>query len=188
MRPHDAIGTPVEGLWILEIQIAHPTRPFGAFYEDLLGLPLVHVIRSDVVPSTGEHCPYVHIFFRMADGSTIAFFEAPELPPLAPPPHAAYDTFQHLAMQVGSTEEVDQWHEWLGEHGVEVLGPVELPPGARRPAGGAPVTGPVMRMLVRVPRDRGLALAAALRRATGVLSARHDQQPVRVQIDPLHIG
>ncbi|GLQ95705.1 M24 family metallopeptidase [Dyella mobilis] len=27
---------PGEGLWILEIQIAHPTRPFGAFYEDLL--------------------------------------------------------------------------------------------------------------------------------------------------------
>ena len=47
---------------------------------------------------------------------------------------------------------------------------------------------PVNRMLVRVPRDGGLALAAALRRATGVLSARHDQQPVRVQIDPLHIG
>jgi primosomal protein N' (replication factor Y) len=43
-------------------------------------------------------------------------------------------------------------------------------------------------MLVRVPRTEGLALAAALRRAAGVLSARHDQQPVRVQIDPLHIG
>ncbi|MGG6461141.1 M24 family metallopeptidase [Solilutibacter silvestris] len=27
---------PDVGLWILEIQIAHPTRPFGAFYEDLL--------------------------------------------------------------------------------------------------------------------------------------------------------
>jgi Xaa-Pro aminopeptidase len=27
---------PAEGLWILEIQIAHPTEPFGAFYEDLL--------------------------------------------------------------------------------------------------------------------------------------------------------
>jgi Xaa-Pro aminopeptidase len=27
---------PTTGLWILEIQIAHPTRPFGAFYEDLL--------------------------------------------------------------------------------------------------------------------------------------------------------
>ncbi|WP_255361633.1 hypothetical protein [Mycobacterium sp. 852002-51152_SCH6134967] len=43
-------------------------------------------------------------------------------------------------------------------------------------------------MLLRVPRDTGLALSSALRRATAVLSARHDQQPVRVQIDPLHIG
>ena len=30
---------PDTGLWILEIQIAHPTRPFGAFYEDLLIAP-----------------------------------------------------------------------------------------------------------------------------------------------------
>jgi len=69
----------------------------------------------------------------------------------------------------------------------ELLGPVDLPSGARRPP-GVPASGPVNRMLVRVPRNEGLALAAALRRATGVLSARHDQQPVRVQIDPLHIG
>ena len=27
---------PSTGLWILEIQIAHPIRPFGAFFEDLL--------------------------------------------------------------------------------------------------------------------------------------------------------
>ncbi|CAA2110246.1 M24 family metallopeptidase [Variovorax paradoxus] len=27
---------PATGIWILEIQIAHPTLPFGAFYEDLL--------------------------------------------------------------------------------------------------------------------------------------------------------
>ena len=69
----------------------------------------------------------------------------------------------------------------------DLLGPVELPSGARRPP-GTPAGGPVSRMLVRVPRAEGLELAAALRRATGVLSARHDQQPVRVQIDPLHIG
>jgi hypothetical protein len=30
----DAVPSP--GLWILEIQIRHPTEPFGAFYEDLL--------------------------------------------------------------------------------------------------------------------------------------------------------
>jgi len=29
-------ATPSSGLWILEIQIAHPTEPYGAFFEDLL--------------------------------------------------------------------------------------------------------------------------------------------------------
>jgi Xaa-Pro aminopeptidase len=32
----DFDATPVPGLWILEIQIAHPVLPIGAFYEDLL--------------------------------------------------------------------------------------------------------------------------------------------------------
>lgn len=32
----DFAHNPNAGLWILEIQLAHPTRPFGAFYEDLL--------------------------------------------------------------------------------------------------------------------------------------------------------
>ncbi|MGV0769877.1 primosomal protein N' [Mycobacterium syngnathidarum] len=69
----------------------------------------------------------------------------------------------------------------------EPLGPVELPVGARRPPGLDP-DAEVCRMLARVPRDGGLELAAALRRATAVLSARKDQQPCRIQIDPLHIG
>lgn len=43
--PHAAIheGTlasatfvPTTDLWVLEIQIRHPTRPFGAFFEDLM--------------------------------------------------------------------------------------------------------------------------------------------------------
>jgi len=32
----DLDASPSHGLWILEIQIAHPSEPFGAFYEDLL--------------------------------------------------------------------------------------------------------------------------------------------------------
>ena len=35
------------------------------FYEDILGLPLYHIIQSDYVPSTGEYCPYTHFFFRL---------------------------------------------------------------------------------------------------------------------------
>ena len=69
----------------------------------------------------------------------------------------------------------------------DVLGPVELPAGVRRPA-GAGADDEVIRMLVRVRRNEGLPLAAALRRAAGVHSARRDHEPVRVQIDPLHIG
>ena len=32
----DLSFAPSSGLWVLEIQIRHPERPFGAFYEDLL--------------------------------------------------------------------------------------------------------------------------------------------------------
>ncbi len=44
------------------------------------------------------------------------------------------------------------------------------------------------RMLVRARREQGLALAAALRRGVSVISARGSHEPVRVHIDPLHIG
>ncbi|HSA41864.1 MAG TPA: primosome assembly protein PriA, partial [Mycobacterium sp.] len=73
------------------------------------------------------------------------------------------------------------------DSGAEVFGPVELPAGARRPA-GLDADVEVIRMLVRVPRGGGLALAGALRRATAVTSARREHPPVRVQIDPLRIG
>jgi primosomal protein N' (replication factor Y) len=71
--------------------------------------------------------------------------------------------------------------------GAELLGPVDLPPGVRRPP-GTPAGVPVIRMLVRVRREQGLGLAASLRRGVGVLSARQTHEPVRVQMDPLHIG
>lgn len=71
--------------------------------------------------------------------------------------------------------------------GSEVLGPVDMPYNARRPAGLDPSV-PVSRTLVRVPKRDGLELAAALRAATNVQSARRDSEPVRIQIDPLHIG
>ncbi len=67
----------------------------------------------------------------------------------------------------------------------DVLGPVDLPPGVRRPPGAGEHA---IRMLIRVRRDEGLALAAALRDATAVQSARRDREAVRVQIDPLHVG
>jgi len=94
----------------------------------------------------------------------------------------------HMAAIDGTSEAV---HALLDTAGLPdsavTLGPVDLPVGARRPPGLPPET-PVIRMLVRVPRSAGLELASALRKATAVLSARHDVAAVRIQIDPLHIG
>ena len=45
------------------------------FYEDVLGLPLVHVVKEQFVPSTGEKSPFAHLFFELKDGSCIAFFD-----------------------------------------------------------------------------------------------------------------
>jgi catechol 2,3-dioxygenase-like lactoylglutathione lyase family enzyme len=100
------------------------TAATADFFERIMGMPLVNAVLDDAIPSTGEPVPYFHSFFRLADGSTVAFFEAPGLPPLLDPPHAAYDTFQHLALQVDTPEDVDRWHEWLASNSVDVLGPV----------------------------------------------------------------
>jgi catechol 2,3-dioxygenase-like lactoylglutathione lyase family enzyme len=95
-----------------------------AFYEDLLGLPLVHVIRADHVPSTGEYCPYVHIFFRMGDGSHIAFFDLGDDAAALPSPNTPA-WVNHLALRVGSLAELLSARERLEAAGIEVLGPTD---------------------------------------------------------------
>ena len=105
--------------------ITRDTAATASFYTEILGMELVNAVLDDAIPSTGEPIPYFHSFFRMADGSTIAFFEAPELPPLGEPPHPAYHTFQHIAVQVDSPATVDRWAIWLEKNGIEVLGPVD---------------------------------------------------------------
>jgi len=94
------------------------------FYEDLLGLPLVHIIRLDRVPSTGAYCPYVHIFFEMRDGSCIAFFDLGDGQAPAPSPNTP-DWVMHIAMRMDSLEELVVMRDRLAAHGVQVLGPVD---------------------------------------------------------------
>ena len=91
------------------------------FYEDLLGLPLVHVIKADIVPSTGEYCPYVHIFFRMGDGSYIAFFDLGDDVKALPSPNTP-DWVNHIALRVGSVDALRSAKQRLEAAGVPVLG------------------------------------------------------------------
>ncbi len=105
--------------------VTHDVAATADFYTRVMGMTLASTIFDDRVPSTGERFPYFHIFFRMGDGSTIAFFECTDLPPAAKSTHPAYDTFNHVAFQVASREELRRWRDWLLECGVEVLGPVD---------------------------------------------------------------
>ena len=72
----------------------------------------------------------------------------------------------------------------------EVLELADLPPGAE-------ILGPVEapgqdleaeRILIRVPRVSGPALATALKAAQSIRSARKAKEPAKVELDPIHLG
>ena len=50
-----------------------------AFYEDFLGLPLVGTLEIGET-KTGRKTSVLHTFYRLDDGSHLAFFEAPDMP------------------------------------------------------------------------------------------------------------
>lgn len=77
--------------------------------------------------------------------------------------------------------------DFAAPDGAELLGPVDLPPGHRPPAGIEP-GAPVRRLLVRVPRERARELGRSLRAAQGVRATRRDPDPVRVMVDPVRFG
>ena len=92
------------------------------FYIDILGLKYYAAVSEDTVPSTGEKCPYMHIFFAMADGSCVAFFEVPESPPAIKDTNTP-EWVQHLALVVEDEEELLEKKSKLEAAGVDVIGP-----------------------------------------------------------------
>lgn len=106
-------------------RVTHDVGTTADFYGRILGMEIASTIMDDHIPSTGDPYPYFHIFFRMADGSTMAFFECTELPLPSAPSHPAYDVFEHIALQVNDRAELIRWKEWLISQGVEILGPVD---------------------------------------------------------------
>ncbi|MFF0637038.1 primosomal protein N' [Nocardia sp. NPDC004151] len=86
----------------------------------------------------------------------------------------------------------DSIAELLGEAklpgDVEVLGPVPLPPGARKPFSSGDSPAEVERMILRADRSGGAALSRALTAAQAIRSTHRSDAPLRVQIDPIDIG
>jgi catechol 2,3-dioxygenase-like lactoylglutathione lyase family enzyme len=94
------------------------------FYTRILGLEYAMAVAEDRVPSTGEHSPYMHIFFRMDDGSYVAFFEVPESPPMGRDENTPA-WVQHLALRVADEETLLVYKAKLKSHGIEVIGPTD---------------------------------------------------------------
>ena len=91
------------------------------FYEDILGLPLYHIIQSDHVPSTGEYCPYTHFFFRLKDGSFIAFFDLGDDEAALPSPNTPL-WVNHISFRVDTVADLEAMKTRLQAEGIEVLG------------------------------------------------------------------
>jgi catechol 2,3-dioxygenase-like lactoylglutathione lyase family enzyme len=66
------------------------------FYEDFLGLPLAGTLAIGET-KTGRATEALHTFYRMGDGSYLAFFEVPGMPFEFKPQHD-YDL--HIALEV----------------------------------------------------------------------------------------
>ena len=67
-----------------------------AFYEDFLGLPLVQTLEIGQT-KTGRATHALHTFYRLDDGSHLAFFETDDLPFEFKPQH---DFDLHIALEV----------------------------------------------------------------------------------------
>lgn len=123
-RPHPAPALPppppIQQLhhFAYRARDAEETRHF---YEDILGLPLYHIIQSEHVPSTGEYCPYTHFFFRLQDGAFIAFFDLGD--DVAAEPSANTPRWvNHIAFRLDTVAQLEDMKQRLQAHGIEVIG------------------------------------------------------------------
>jgi len=87
------------------------------FYEDFLGLPLVKAFNITESKS-GRATDVLHSFYRMADGSCLAFFEAPDRPFEF---KAQHDYDLHIALEV-TPEELRAMYDKGKAAGIETRG------------------------------------------------------------------
>ena len=87
------------------------------FYEDFLGLPLAHSLPIQTT-KTGRAANVLHTFYRLGDGSFLAFFEAPD-EPFEFKDQRDFDL--HIALEV-APDELRPWLEKGKAAGIETRG------------------------------------------------------------------
>ncbi|MET3129964.1 catechol 2,3-dioxygenase-like lactoylglutathione lyase family enzyme [Oxalobacteraceae bacterium GrIS 1.11] len=93
------------------------------WYVKHLNMDFVLAIAEDEVPSTKAPDPYMHVFLDAGHGNVLAFFELPTQAPMDRDRNTP-TWVQHLALEVGSMDELLEAKERLVAAGIEVLGPV----------------------------------------------------------------
>lgn len=91
------------------------------WYEKHLGMRFILAIAEDAVPSTGAADPYMHVFLDAGNGNVLAFFELPTCPPMGRDENTPTWT-QHLALEVGSMDELLAAKARLEAAGIDVVG------------------------------------------------------------------
>lgn len=87
------------------------------FYEDFLDLPMVNAFPIGET-KTGRATEALHVFFQMADGSCLAFFDVPDMDFEFKEQHD-YDL--HIALEV-EPDELEPWMQKARDAGVDVRG------------------------------------------------------------------
>lgn len=91
------------------------------WYEKHLNMNFVLAIAEDLVPSTKELDPYMHVFLDAGQGNVLAFFELPTQPEMGHDKNTP-SWVQHLAFKVKTMQELEEYKAKLEADGIEVIG------------------------------------------------------------------
>ena len=99
----------------------HDAKETVEWYVDKLKMDFVLAIAEDLVPSTKEPDPYMHVFMDAGNGNVLAFFELPTKPIMGRDENTP-KWCQHLAFKVKDRETLLEYKSHLESEGVEILG------------------------------------------------------------------
>jgi catechol 2,3-dioxygenase-like lactoylglutathione lyase family enzyme len=91
------------------------------WYVKHMNMDFVLAIAEDLVPSTKELDPYMHVFLDAGQGNVLAFFELPTQPAMGRDENTPA-WVQHLAFKVKTMQELEAIKTKLEADGIEVVG------------------------------------------------------------------
>ncbi len=99
----------------------HDAKETVNFYRDYLNMDFLVAIAEDLVPSTKEPDPYMHVFLDAGMGNILAFFELPTKPEMGKDPNTP-NWVQHIAFELEDHDALVSAKRELEDKGLDVVG------------------------------------------------------------------